>query len=157
MIISRENLAAIADDIRKTQTIVFTNGVFDILHYGHVRYLESAKRLGDVLIVGLNSDSSTKRLKGKTRPVNHEKDRAYVLSSLKSVDIVCLFEEDTPIDLIEIVKPDFLVKGGDYEVEKIVGYDFVINNGGNVMTIPFEEGRSTTNIISKISDKSDEN
>lgn len=157
MIISRENLTAIADDIRKTQTIVFTNGVFDILHYGHVRYLESAKRLGDILIVGLNSDSSTKRLKGKTRPVNHEKDRAYVLSSLKSVDIVCLFEEDTPIDLIEIVKPDFLVKGGDYEVEKIVGYDFVINNGGNVMTIPFEEGRSTTNIISKISDKSNEN
>ncbi len=157
MIISKENLAAISDDIRKTQKIVFTNGVFDILHYGHVRYLESAKRLGDILIVGLNSDSSTKRLKGTSRPVNYEKDRAYVLSCLKSVDIVCLFEEDTPIDLIEIVKPDFLVKGGDYVVEKIVGHDFVINNGGNVMTIPFEEGRSTTNIISKLNDNSDEN
>jgi D-beta-D-heptose 7-phosphate kinase/D-beta-D-heptose 1-phosphate adenosyltransferase len=130
--------------------IVFTNGCFDVLHYGHVRYLLEAKALGDLLVVGLNSDDSVRRLKGESRPINGEKERAFVLSALEFVDYVVVFAEDTPKELIEVVKPNVLVKGGDYQIENIVGADFVMQNGGTVTTIPFVEGYSSTQIIEKL-------
>ena len=130
--------------------IVFTNGCFDVLHYGHVRYLLEARKLGDLLVVGLNNDDSVRRLKGSTRPVNGENERAFVLAALSCVDYVSLFEEDTPEELIKIVCPDVLVKGGDYTIDNIVGADFVQRNGGVVTTIPFVEGFSSTRIIEQL-------
>lgn len=130
--------------------IVFTNGCFDILHRGHFDILSKAADLGDILVVGLNTDASVKRLKGPERPVNHEQDRALQIASLLYVDAVCLFDEDTPRALIEKVKPDVLVKGGDYNVSNIVGADFVMSYGGRVEIIPFVTGYSTSNIISHI-------
>jgi rfaE bifunctional protein nucleotidyltransferase chain/domain len=130
--------------------IVFTNGCFDIIHPGHAIYLTEAKRLGDVLVLGLNTDSSVKRLKGESRPINNESDRAIVADALKPVDYVVLFEEDTPYNLIKAVMPHVLVKGGDYKAEDIVGYDIVTGNGGIVTTINFVEGKSTTAIINKL-------
>ena len=130
--------------------VVFTNGCFDIIHRGHVEYLEDAKALGDILIIGLNSDSSIIGLKGADMPINKEEDRARVLLGLKSVDGVIMFEEDTPLNLIKIVKPDVLVKGGDWEIEQIAGHEFVLENGGEVLTIPFRSKHSTTDIIKKI-------
>ena len=127
--------------------IVFTNGCFDVLHRGHVTYLAQARDLGDCLVVGLNSDASVKRLKGENRPINSESDRALVLAALSFVDHIILFEEDTPKNLIEQVQPDILVKGGDYQIENIVGADFVLKNGGKVLTIPFVDGYSSTKII----------
>ena len=132
------------------QKIVFTNGCFDVLHYGHVRYLLEAKKLGDILVVGLNSDESVRRLKGPTRPVNGEKERAFVLAALACIDYVVIFGEDTPKELIETVIPDVLVKGGDYDLSNIVGADFVTQNGGTVTTIPFVEGFSSTHIIEQL-------
>ncbi len=132
------------------KTIVFTNGCFDILHAGHVRYLNQAKALGDILIIGLNSDDSVRRLKGESRPVHSEQDRAFVLLGLKAVDAVVVFNEDTPLNLIETILPDVLVKGGDWSLDKIVGRDVVEKHGGKVQTISFLEGRSTTNTIKKI-------
>ncbi len=132
------------------QKIVFTNGCFDVLHYGHVRYLLEAKKLGDILVVGLNSDESVRRLKGPTRPVNGEKERAFVLAALACIDYVVIFGEDTPKELIETVIPDVLVKGGDYDLSHIVGVDFVTRNGGTVTTIPFVEGFSSTHIIEQL-------
>lgn len=130
--------------------VVFTNGCFDILHAGHVSYLKKARALGDKLIVGINSDDSVRRLKGDDRPVNTLEDRMTVLSELECVDEVIAFDEDTPAELIKKVRPDVLVKGDDYTIEKIVGADFVMSYGGEVKTIPLLEGRSTTNIISKM-------
>lgn len=130
--------------------IVFTNGCFDILHHGHLDLLAKAADLGNILIVGLNTDSSVKRLKGEERPINHEQDRAFQMASLLCVDAVCFFEEDTPKDLIKLIKPDILVKGGDYNTGNIVGAEFVMNNGGSVEIIPFVEGYSTSNIIAHI-------
>lgn len=130
--------------------IVFTNGCFDILHLGHVEYLTEAKSLGDVLIIGLNSDASVKRLKGSDRPINNESDRAKMLLSLKAVDCVQIFDEDTPKTIIELISPDILVKGGDWKVEEIVGSDFVIKNGGIVRSLMFKEGHSTTNVIKSL-------
>lgn len=129
---------------------VFTNGCFDLLHVGHLRYLEDARSLGDRLVVGLNSDASVKRLKGDTRPIVPEHERREMLLGLKPVDDVIIFEEDTPLRLIMEVKPDILVKGGDWAIEQIVGGDFVVSNGGEVLSLPFHEGRSSTNIIGKI-------
>lgn len=151
MIIKRNELEQVCNLIReKGLKIVFTNGCFDIIHSGHVRYLYQAKSLGDILLVGLNSDDSVKRLKGKSRPINMQNDRAIVLSALEMVDYVCIFEEDTPLELIKVVKPDILVKGGDYKREEIVGANFVESYGGKVEIIPFIEGKSTTNIIDKM-------
>jgi len=130
--------------------VVFTNGVFDILHRGHVEYLNTAKKLGDILVVGVNSDISVQRLKGPLRPIVHEEDRAFIISQLASVDAVCLFDEDTPIDLITAVVPDVLVKGADYAPENIVGKDVVENAGGKVQTIEFVPERSTTSIVETI-------
>lgn len=135
---------------RPGKKAVFTNGCFDILHAGHVRYLQKAKTKGDVLVVGLNSDASTRRLKGKNRPINHQKDRAEVLSALACVDYVVLFDEDTPERLIAALKPSVLVKGGDWPLEKIVGRDIVESYGGKVLTIPLLKNRSTTKILRKI-------
>lgn len=135
---------------QRGQKIVFTNGCFDVLHFGHVYYLLEAKKLGDVLVVGLNSDSSVRRLKGESRPINGERERAFVLAALSCVDYVVLFEEDTPKELIEVVRPDVLVKGGDYKIENIVGADTVLQNGGTVTTIPFVEGFSSTRIIEQL-------
>ena len=136
--------------LRGHQSVIFTNGCFDILHVGHVRYLQEAKALGNILVIGLNSDSSVKRLKGDERPVQQEQDRAEILSALSCVDYVCLFSEETPLELIRMVQPNVLVKGGDWPVEKIVGSEFVISQGGRVQSLPFHQGKSTTQIISKI-------
>lgn len=135
---------------RHGQKIVFTNGCFDVLHFGHVHYLLQAKKLGDILVIGLNSDDSVRRLKGPRRPINGENERALVLAALVCVDYVTLFEEDTPEELIKVVRPDVLVKGGDYTLDNIVGADFVTQNGGTVTTIPFVEGFSSTRIIEKL-------
>lgn len=132
------------------QKIVFTNGCFDVLHFGHVHYLLQAKELGDILVVGLNSDDSVRRLKGPSRPINGEKERAFVLAALTCVDYIVVFEEDTPKELIETVRPDVLVKGGDYALDQIVGADFVTRNGGSVTTLPFVEGFSSTRIIEQL-------
>ena len=134
----------------KGKKIVFTNGCFDILHRGHVTYLAEAKKLGDLLVIGLNSDASVKRLKGPERPINNEEDRKYVISQLKSVDFVEIFTEDTPLNLILKVKPDVLVKGGDWKIDQIVGGKEVIANGGDVFSLNFVDGYSTTSIIHKI-------
>ncbi|MEY4111246.1 MAG: D-glycero-beta-D-manno-heptose 1-phosphate adenylyltransferase [Bacteroidota bacterium] len=130
--------------------IVFTNGCFDLLHLGHVEYLAKAASMGNKLVVGLNSDGSVRKLKGVNRPIQDLESRAHILASLAFVDVVVPFEEDTPELLIEQVKPDILVKGGDWAPESIVGYNFVRGYGGQVLSIPLVEGRSTTNIEMKI-------
>lgn len=134
----------------KAKKIVFTNGCFDILHYGHIRLLTQAAQLGHKLIVGLNSDNSVRRLKGSSRPVNAQIDRAWQLASMLVVDAVCIFDEDTPLELIKFLKPDVLVKGGDYSISSIVGATEVVAAGGKVEIIPFENGYSTSSIINKI-------
>lgn len=134
----------------ENKIVVFTNGCFDILHAGHVDYLTKAKELGDILIVGLNSDSSVKRLKGSSRPITNENERAFVISQLKAVDYVVLFDEDTPLNLISELIPDVLVKGADWEIENIVGRDVVERNGGKVLNIKFDIDQSTSKIINKI-------
>jgi rfaE bifunctional protein nucleotidyltransferase chain/domain len=134
----------------KGKKIVFTNGCFDILHKGHVTYLNEAKKLGDLLLVGLNSDASVKRLKGPERPINNELDRQFVLSQLKAVDFVEIFDQDTPLELILKVKPTILVKGGDWKIEQIVGAKEVLASGGDVFSLNFVDGYSTTSIIHKI-------
>jgi len=135
---------------RDGKKIVFTNGCFDILHKGHVSYLNEARAQGDFLIIGVNSDASVKRLKGEDRPVNSELDRCFMLENLKAVDAVAIFEEDTPYNLIANIKPDVLVKGGDWAVEDIVGHDIVTANGGEVKSLRFEQGYSTTGLINKV-------
>ena len=135
----------------RSESVVFTNGVFDVMHRGHATYLERARALGDRLVVGVNSDASARRLgKGPTRPVNTESDRAWVVAALEVVDAVCVFQEDTPESLISELLPDVLVKGGDYTLERVVGREAVEASGGKVELIPFVEGYSTTAIIERI-------
>jgi rfaE bifunctional protein nucleotidyltransferase chain/domain len=149
--ISKKNLQTILRTLKKKRkTVVFTNGVFDIIHRGHIDYLHKAKSSGDVLIVGLNSDASVNRLKGKKRPLQKQADRAAILASLKPVDYVVLFGEDTPARLIEFIKPDVLVKGSDYKVSQIVGADFVKSCGGKVRRVKLSAGRSTSGLIRKL-------
>ncbi len=151
LLLSSNDLAGV---VRKAQAqglkVVFTNGCFDLLHLGHVHYLSEARRLGDLLVVGLNSDASVRKLKGEGRPVVAQADRAGVLCALSSVDYVCIFEEDTPDALIRLVSPDVLVKGGDYRPGEIVGADFVTEKGGVVRVIPMLPGRSTKLLIDTI-------
>lgn len=135
---------------REGKRIVFTNGCFDIVHLGHIDYLEKARALGDKLVLGLNTDASVSALKGPARPVVDEKARARLVAAMEFVDAVILFSEPTPLQLIQTISPDILVKGDDYTVENIVGADFVISNGGEVMTIPLVKGYSTSTIIEKI-------
>jgi len=146
----QNTLEAIKAEKAKGKKIVFTNGCFDILHRGHVTYLQQARDLGDLLIVGINSDASVKRLKGQERPVNMLEDRAFVLSALKSVDYVIPFDEDTPLNLIMSIMPDILVKGGDYTIERIIGAQEVLAHGGRVEIIPFVPGKSTSSLIDVI-------
>ena len=149
---NRQELSSHLEGLRRSKKkIVFTNGCFDILHPGHVDYLSQARDLGEFLILGLNTDNSVKRLnKAPNRPINNEQTRAMVLAGLASIDAIVLFDEETPYELIKLIKPDVLVKGDDYTVEKIVGYDVVKAQGGEVVTIPFLEGYSTTKLIQKI-------
>ncbi len=130
--------------------LVFTNGCFDILHKGHISYLKEAKSLGDFLMVAINSDASVRKLKGPNRPVNNENDRAFLVDNLKPVDFVTIFNEDTPYNVISELLPDFLVKGGDWNENQIVGSDIVKSNGGKVVSLPFVNDYSTTNVLKKI-------
>lgn len=134
----------------KSKTIAFTNGVFDILHAGHLAVLSKAAEWADILVVGINSDASVKRLKGDSRPVNDQASRALLLASLIMVDAVIIFDQDTPLELIQMIQPDVLIKGGDYSEDTIVGAGEVTSKGGKVVIIPLEKGFSTTGIIEKI-------
>ncbi len=149
-----EDLIEIRQQLKTSgKKVVFTNGCFDIIHAGHVDYLVKAKSFGDVLIVGLNSDISVRKIKGNKRPLIPEDERAFVLYNLKPVDYVVLFDEETPINLIQNILPDYLVKGSDWEIENIVGKDVVLANGGEVKTIDFIHKQSTSNIIKTILEK----
>jgi len=151
MIVQRKRLSSIVKKLKKSnKKIVFTNGCFDILHRGHIEYLKKAKKLGDILIIGLNSDISVRKIKGRLRPINKENDRAKVLDSLKYVDYVVTFNEKTPLNLIKKIKPDILVKGGDWKEKDVAGAGFVKKNNGIVKIIKFKKGYSTTGIINKI-------
>jgi rfaE bifunctional protein nucleotidyltransferase chain/domain len=143
----------VAEIKKQGKTIAFSNGCFDVLHRGHVAYLEKAKQYADILVLGLNSDSSVRRLKGQNRPYVNQDDRAFVLSRLEAVDIVCLFDDDTPLELLKKVEPNFLIKGGDYNLDQIVGRELVESRGGQVLTIPFIEGNSSTSIIDQIKNR----
>lgn len=146
------SLPELSDFLKKSRPdkVVFTNGCFDLLHVGHVRYLQEAKSLGRYLVVAVNTDRSVRDLKGSDRPVQNEDDRAEILAALACVDAVVLFDDPTPLKLIEAIEPDVLVKGGDWPVEKIVGSKFVLENGGMVRSLPFHPGRSTSTLIQKI-------
>jgi len=147
---SKSTLSKILDGLRKKgKRIVFTNGCFDIIHLGHVEYLAKARALGDILVVGLNSDSSVKAIKGSGRPINRQAARARVLAAFYFVDFVTIFGEPTPEKLIRMLKPDILVKGGDWKAKRIAGSDFVKSLGGRVATIPFVKGYSTTALLKK--------
>ncbi len=143
-------LESLKEPRAKGHKVVFTNGCFDLLHAGHVLYLEEARALGDILVLGLNSDSSVQRLKGSSRPINKQDERALVLAALEAISYVCIFEEDTPYELIKALQPDVLVKGGDWPIHSIVGSDIVLARGGQVKSLGFSEGLSSTNIIDKI-------
>ncbi len=149
-IISAEEFNKYFSEGSTRPTTVFTNGCFDLLHPGHVDYLEKAASFGDILVVGLNSDRSVKKIKGEGRPVNREQDRARVLAALACLDFVILFEESTPLELITRLAPDVLVKGGDWPVEKIIGGEIVENAGGEVVSLQLLSGYSTTNILARI-------
>lgn len=150
-VVSREQVQLIAASLKAAgKTVVFTNGCFDILHVGHVRYLTAARNLGDCLIVGLNTDQSVRILKGPTRPVNNENDRAEVLSALSVVDYVVLFGENTACELVDVIQPAIYVKGGDYAVAALPEAEAVAKHGGKIVLVPMVEGRSSTEIINKI-------
>ena len=150
-LVNTNEAAKIADKWRADRKkIVFTNGCFDIIHRGHIEYLRKARLLGDILIVGLNSDASVRRIKGEPRPYHDEQDRAAILDAMEMVDLVVIFDEDTPLKLICELKPDFLVKGGDYDSRSIVGASEVESWGGSVKTIPFLKGYGTSKLVEKI-------
>ena len=151
MIVTLEEVTTIAAGLKQEgRRIVFTNGCFDIIHIGHIRYLRSARQYGDILIVGLNSDESVRKIKGDNRPIVPQTERAEVLSSLRFVDYVVIFNEPDPYNAIAAVRPDVLVKGGDWSVDNIIGRDIVESYGGDVLTIPFIEGASSSGIIENI-------
>ena len=148
-VLTKEEIAVFRKE-HSSKQIVFTNGCFDILHAGHVDYLQKAAGLGDVLVVGLNSDESVRRLKGASRPINNQHDRAKILCSLECVDYVAVFDEDTPLELIKILAPDVLVKGGDYKPEEVIGRKEVEKNGGKLVLLPFIDGKSTTKTLASL-------
>jgi len=146
-----QEIEEISEELKRSdKKIVFTNGCFDILHAGHISYIREAKALGDILMIGLNSDGSVKRLKGPDRPINDQKSRALLLSELKSIDYIIIFEEDTPYDLINCIKPNILVKGGDWKINEIVGSDIVLSTNGIVKSLKFLEGYSSTKLINRM-------
>jgi D-beta-D-heptose 7-phosphate kinase/D-beta-D-heptose 1-phosphate adenosyltransferase len=150
-VVDQSELQSIRNRLRsEKKKVVFTNGVFDIIHRGHVEYLLKAKSLGDILIIGLNTDASVRRLKGEKRPLVTQNDRAFILANLLPVDFVCMFEEDTPLELISRIVPDVLVKGADYKIADIVGREVVEQSGGKVETIEFVPNRSTSGIIEQV-------
>ncbi|MCF8225858.1 MAG: D-glycero-beta-D-manno-heptose 1-phosphate adenylyltransferase [Bacteroidales bacterium] len=149
-IIGREDLPGLIENIRNEKTIVFTNGCFDIIHPGHIHLLSNARKMGDVLIVGLNSDRSVRELKGQGRPVMKTSDRSLILASFSFVDFVVVFDEQTPLEIIKLTRPDVLVKGGDYKHNEIVGAGIVKKNGGKIATVPFLKGYSSSGYIDKI-------
>ena len=150
MVIDRKNIGNVVTTLKaEGKKIVFTNGCFDILHVGHVRYLKEAKALGDILILGLNSDSSVKSLKGSNRPINNESDRAEVLSSLKAIDYVVIFDEKTAENIVGEVKPDIYAKGGDYSIDTLPEAKIVAEHGGKTVLLQLVDGKSSTNIINK--------
>lgn len=150
-VISLEAFLPIRSQLKRAgKTVVFTNGVFDLLHRGHVEYLQKARELGDVLVVGVNTDDSVRRIKGSKRPILPQEDRAYLVGMLKPVDYVILFAEDTPENLIRAILPEVLVKGADYQIEEIVGHDIVLQHGGRVERIALIPGRGTTDIIETV-------
>lgn len=148
-ILDRKKIDSDLSKLRKKK-LVFTNGCFDLLHIGHIRYLQEARLLGDALIIGVNSDSSVRKLKGENRPLQNENDRAEILAALECVDFVFIFSEDTPKNWIEKIRPEILVKGGDWAVKDIVGGTFVESYGGQVKSLPFIPGRSTSKIVERI-------
>lgn len=148
-IVNKENLKLILEK-EKRKKIVFTNGCFDIIHRGHIEYLSKAADYGDILIIGLNSDKSVSKLKGKNRPLQDETSRSEILAAIEFVNFVVIFDDDTPLNLIKFLKPNILIKGSDYKISEIVGGDFVLKNGGEVITIDFIDGYSTSNIVDKI-------
>jgi D-beta-D-heptose 7-phosphate kinase/D-beta-D-heptose 1-phosphate adenosyltransferase len=150
-VLSRPRAVELVTELRHSgKTVVFTNGVFDLLHPGHVRYLETARSLGDALIVGVNADASVRRNKGPSRPVTPEGERAEVLAGLTSVDAVVIFPEDTPAEIVRALQPDILVKGADWPADQIVGRDTVEARGGRVVLVPVEAGHSTTTIVERV-------
>jgi rfaE bifunctional protein nucleotidyltransferase chain/domain len=150
MIVELEELLGLLEKVRRKKKIVFTNGCFDIIHAGHADYLNKAKSLGDILVVGINSDASVRRIKGEKRPILPQQMRAYLLDNLKPVDYVVIFEEDTPLELIKAIKPDVLVKGADWDLDRIVGADFVLSYGGRVERIAFSFDISTSKVVERI-------
>lgn len=151
MLIRTDEIEVFCQALHKSGAkIVFTNGCFDILHAGHVRYLKQAKTMGDYLIVGLNADEAVSRLKGQERPINGQEDRAEVLSALSSVDFVVVFEEDTAVDIVDKIKPDIYVKGGDYTLDTLPEATVVQRNGGQIIFVEVVEGRSTSRVVEKI-------
>ena len=153
VVINKNEISILIKKIRnERKKIIFTNGCFDILHVGHVKFLEKAKSLGDVLIVGINNDSSVSRLKGLGRPLINDQERSKIVASLNSVDYVIVFNEDTPTELISQIKPDIHVKGGDYEIDNLPERSEVLKYGGKIEILPLYEGKSTTNLIKKIRD-----
>lgn len=149
-ILQSDEMLALLNKQRQNKKVVFTNGCFDLLHVGHVRYLQEAKAQGDILVVGLNTDASVKKNKGPSRPIQNESDRAEILAALECVDFVTLFDDETPEKLIQKVRPDVLVKGGDWPIDKIAGGKFVQSYGGQVRSLQFVQGRSTTLIVEKL-------
>lgn len=150
IVLNHDELTEVLKKARTNGRVVFTNGCFDLLHVGHIRYLQEARALGDLLVVALNTDASVQKLKGPTRPVQHELDRAEIMAALGCVDYVTLFGDETPLKLIEQLQPDILVKGGDWAPDKIVGSKSVLSRGGQVKSLAFQPGRSTSSIIEKI-------
>ena len=153
-ILSPDELLGVRKDLRAAgKTLVFTNGVFDLLHVGHVRYLAAARALGDALVVAVNSDGAVRKLKGKSRPVVNESERAEILAALRQVDFVTVFDDESPRSLIAILLPDVLVKGGDYQLDEIHGREEVEAAGGRVVSLPFVPGASTTNILDRMAQR----
>jgi rfaE bifunctional protein nucleotidyltransferase chain/domain len=150
VLLLQELIARKASWSESKTTVVFTNGCFDLIHAGHVRYLAAARSLGGALVVGLNGDASVRRLKGPSRPIIPENERAEVLAAFECVDVVTIFDEETPLKLIEALTPDVLVKGGDWPLEAIIGREHVLSHGGRVLSLPLLEGRSTSSVISRI-------
>ncbi len=151
VIMNREKLKKTVNSLKKAgKKVVFTNGCYDLLHVGHIRLLQSARKKGDILIVAINSDTSVRRIKGDKRPLVNQKERAETLAALECIDIVTVFNEDDPFNIIKDIMPDILVKGGDWPLDKIIGSDIVIKNGGKVMNIKYQAGKSTTNLVGRV-------
>ena len=151
VIMNREKLKKTVNSLKKAgKKVVFTNGCYDLLHVGHIRLLQSARKKGDILIVAINSDASVRRIKGDKRPLVNQKERAETLAALECIDIVTVFNEDDPFNIIKDIMPDILVKGGDWPLDKIIGSDIVIKNGGKVMNIKYQAGKSTTNLVGRV-------